>query len=139
MVELNDKLWLQPSVSPNGKWIAGFYVEGPSGTQKYPDSIAVISSNGGQPSKVIPMPASVVTSAGLRWTADGRQLTYVEHNDQGANIWSQPLDGSPAHQVTQLRRRSLFSFDWSPEGTQIVLSQGVQSRDVVQIDSTPSQ
>jgi Tol biopolymer transport system component len=139
VVELNDKLWLQPSVSPNGKWIAGFYVEGPSGTQKYPDSIAVISSNGGQPSKVIPMPASVVTSAGLRWTADGRQLTYVEHNDQGANIWSQPLDGSPAHQVTQLRRRSLFSFDWSPEGTQIVLSQGVQSRDVVQIDSTPSQ
>jgi Tol biopolymer transport system component len=56
--ELNDRLWLQPSISPDGKWIAGFYAEHPSGTQNFPDSIAVIGTDGGQPGNVMPIPAS---------------------------------------------------------------------------------
>lgn len=29
----------------------------------------------------------------IRWTADGKELTYVEIKDDVANIWVQPLDG----------------------------------------------
>lgn len=137
-MELNDKLWLQPSISPDGKWIAGFYAEHPSGTQNFPDSIAVIGSDGGQPWNVIPIPASASTSASIRWSPDGRQLTYVERRKEGANIWSLPLNGGAPHQLTQLHGYALFSFDWSRDGKQLALSRGIQARDVVLIQSAKS-
>ncbi len=136
--ELNDKLWLQPAISPDGKWIAGFYVEQPSGTRNNPDNIAVIGSAGGQLRKVIPISPSVVTSAGIRWSPDGRQLTYVEHRKEGANIWRLPLDGGGPHQVTQLRGYNLFSFGWSPDGKQLAVSRGIEARDLVLIEATTS-
>ena len=137
-VELNDRLWLQPAISPDGKWIAGFYVDHPSGTQKYPDSIAVISSDGGRLRQVIPIADSVSTSAGIRWSPDGRQLTYVEHREEGANIWSRPWDGGAPHRMTKLRGYTLFSFAWSADGKQLALSRGIQASDVVLIDSARS-
>lgn len=134
-IELNNGMWLLPSISPDAKWIAGFFTEHPSGTQKNPDSIAVLSSNGGQPSKLIPISPAVSITAGIRWSPDSRQLAYVENHVEGANIWSQPLDGGAAHQLTRLTGFSVFSFDWSHDGKQLLLSRGIQARDVVLLES----
>jgi len=131
-IELNDRLWMWPAISPDGKWIAGFYADKRLSTQTEADSLAVISSDGGRPSKVIPMPPSVSVSA-IRWSRDGRQLTYVDDGKDGDNIWSQPLSGGAPHQVTHFRGASLFDFDWSPDGKQLVFAQGIQVRDVVLI------
>ena len=135
-IELNDRLWMWPAISPNGKWIAGFYADKRLSTQTEPDRLAVISSDGGQPSKVFPLPPSVSPSA-IRWTRDGRQLTYVDDGKDGDNIWSQPLDGGAPHQVTHFRGASLFAFDWSPDGKELVFTQGIQVRDVVLIQDAP--
>ena len=35
-VELDNKLWLNPVISPDGKWIAGFYADRQLGTQDSP-------------------------------------------------------------------------------------------------------
>jgi Tol biopolymer transport system component len=134
-IELNDKLWLRPAVSPDGSWIAGFYGDQQLSTQKTPASIAVIRIDGGQPSKVIPIAPSVSISAGIRWTPDGRQLTYVDRRKDGSNIWSQPLNGGAPRQVTQLHGDDLFSFDWSRDGKQLGFIRGVQARDVVLIQN----
>ena len=131
-IELNDRLWMWPAISPDGKWIAGFYADKRLSTQTEVDSLAVISSDGGRPSKVIPMPPSVSVSS-IRWSRDGRQLTYVDDGKDGDNIWSQPIDGGAPRQVTHFRGASLFDFDWSPDGKQLVFTQGIQVRDVVLI------
>src|SRR5262249_25140979 len=65
-VELNDKLWLRPVISPDGKWIAGFYADRWLNTETVPTKIAIIGSDGG-PVRVIPIPPSVLISGGIRW------------------------------------------------------------------------
>ena len=132
-VELNDKMWFRPAFSPDGKWIAGFYADHPSGTQNVPDSIAVIGSDGGSLRSVIPIPPSVLTSAGVGWSPDSRELTYVDSRKEGANIWCQPLSGGAPRPLTHLRGYALFSFDWSRDGRELILSRGVQALDVVLI------
>jgi Tol biopolymer transport system component/DNA-binding winged helix-turn-helix (wHTH) protein len=131
--ELSDRLWLRPAISPDGKWIAGFYADHQLNTQTEPASIAVIGIDGGQPSTVIPIPPSASISAGIRWTPDGRQLTYVDRGKDGDNVWSQPLNGGAPHQATQFHGDALFGFDWSQDGEQLVFSRGIRARDVVLI------
>jgi len=48
-IELNNRLWQRPGISPDGKWIAGFYADHELSTQKFPESIAIIGIDGGQP------------------------------------------------------------------------------------------
>ena len=137
-VELNDRLWQWPAVSPDGKWIAGFYASQRLSTQTEPNNLAVIPIDGGSPVKVIPISTSVSPLGAVRWTRDGRQLSYLDNGRDGANIWNQPLDGSPPHQVTQFHGAALFDFDWSHDGQQLLFRQGVQARDVVLIQDAKS-
>jgi Tol biopolymer transport system component/DNA-binding winged helix-turn-helix (wHTH) protein len=135
-VELNDKLWLRPAISPDGKWIAGFYDDRRLSTQTYPTSIAIIGGEGGEPSKVIPIPASVLLSGGIRWSGNSREMFYINRGQEGDNIWSQPVNGSAAHQVTHFQGLDLFSFDWSPDGKQLAFSRGVKASDVILVEDT---
>jgi len=137
-VELNDRLWQWPAVSPDGKWIAGFYASQRLSTQTEPDSLAVIPIGGGPPVKVIPIPSFVSTLGAIRWTRDGRELSYLENGKDGMNIWNQPLGGGQPHQVTQFHGASLFDFDWSHDGQQLLFRQGVRARDVVLIQDAKS-
>jgi Tol biopolymer transport system component len=130
-IQLNDKLWIRPAISPDGKWIAGFYADQQLSTDKEPTSIAVIGIDGGPPRKVIPVSSSVSISAGVRWNPDGLQLTYVDGRNDGDNIWSRPLDGGAPHQVTHFHGDALFSFGWSRDGKQLVFSRGIEARDLV--------
>jgi Tol biopolymer transport system component len=132
-VELNDQLWRQPAISPDGKWIAGFYAGRQPSTQQWPDSLAVVSADGGTPVKVFTVPLSVVTSAGIRWTPDGQELTYIDRREDGDNIWAQALDGRAPHQVTHFQGENLFGFDWSRDGSQLIFTRGMQGSDVVVI------
>jgi Tol biopolymer transport system component/DNA-binding winged helix-turn-helix (wHTH) protein len=133
-VELNDKLWFRPAISADGKWIAGFYDDRRLSTQTLPSNIAIVASEGGLPSKVFPIPFSVRTSGGLRWSLDNRELYYINRGKDGDNVWAQPVDGGSPHQVTHFQGLSLFSFDWSPDGKHLAFSQGVQASDVMLVE-----
>lgn len=133
-LELNDKLWFRPAISSNGSWIAGFYDDRRLSTQTFPTNIALISSEGGVPFKVLPIPGSVLLAGGLRWSMDDRELFYINREKGGDNIWAQPIDGSPAHPVTHFLGVNLFNFDWSPDGKQLAFSRGVQASDVMLIE-----
>ncbi|HYJ87006.1 MAG TPA: hypothetical protein VEW46_13180, partial [Pyrinomonadaceae bacterium] len=68
---------------------------------------------------------------GLGWTADSKAITYADSHDDADNIWSLPLDGSPAKQLTNFTSGLIFSFQMSPDGKQIALSRGSQIDDVI--------
>jgi Tol biopolymer transport system component len=70
---------------------------------------------------------------GLGWTADGSELVYVDRHNGVSNIWSQPIDGSPPKPLTNFKSNLIFKFAVSPDGRQLVLARGTQSRDVVLI------
>ena len=135
-VELNNRLWQRPVISPDGKWIAGFYADHQLSTQKFPESIAIIGIYGGQLRKMLPIPLSVSLSAGIRWSPDGRQLTYVKRGKGGDDIWSFRVDNGTQQQITHFHGVAVISFDWSPDGKQLAFSRGVQTREVVLIEDT---
>jgi hypothetical protein len=50
-----------------------------------------------------------------------------------SNIWTQPLDGGPARQITNFQSDHIFWFEWSPDGRQLGVSRGAITSDVVMI------
>lgn len=69
----------------------------------------------------------------IRWTQDGRDLTYLQDQQGVSNIWAQPLDGGPQRQVTDFTAGQIFNFCWAKNGQQLALARGTQTSDVVLI------
>ena len=82
--------------------------------------------------KVLDVPSSVNITAGLRWTSDGRALTYIDTINGVSNIWSLPIDGGAPKQLTDFKTDQIFWFDFSPDG-KLAVSRGTQTSDVILI------
>ena len=130
-VRLTDKWTSNPTVSPDGSLVACFYREDQPNA---PTKIAIIPFAGGDPVKVLDLPRQSFTSvAGLRWTPDGRALTYIDTINGVSNIWSLPIDGSAPKQLTDFKTDQIFWFDFSRDGKQLAVSRGTQTSDVILI------
>ena len=125
--QLTDTPSERPSVSPDGKLIA----------YHYPDArdfvkFAIIPFTGGKPMKTFDLPGSA-DSETLQWAPDGRALAYIDTRNGISNLWSQPLDGGKAVQLTDFKSELLFGFAWSPDGHQLACARGNRTDDVVLI------
>jgi TolB protein len=124
-LQITDKAAWSPVISPDGRLIACYYAADEMGVQA---KLAVIPFDGGSPVKTFD-----IISQSVRWTADGRALTYIVDRKGVSNIWKQPLDGGPATQLTDFTTERIFWVDWSRDGKQLALVRGVVSSDIVQI------
>jgi eukaryotic-like serine/threonine-protein kinase len=130
--QLTDYASSYPSVSPDGKWIA-FDEYSYRGANK----IGVIPFAGGQPVRTFDYDAhSSVGYPIIRWTHDGRALTYVLDQQGVSNIWEQPFEGGPPKQLTDFTGGQIFNYAWSKDGQQLALARGSQTNDVVLIRSS---
>jgi hypothetical protein len=49
-----------------------------------------------------------------------------------ANLWVQPIDGSPPHQLTHFPTdRTISSFAWSRDGTRLAIARELVTNDIV--------
>ncbi|HEY3138243.1 MAG TPA: protein kinase [Blastocatellia bacterium] len=118
----------RPSVSPDGKLIAcNYMVTEPNSRFR----IAILSIDGGEPIKIFDIPTFPIRE--IRWTPDGSAVAYISTRDGVSNIWGQPIDGSPARQLTDFKSDFIYSFNWSRDGKQLALSRGPRTSDVVLI------
>ncbi|MDQ3803313.1 MAG: winged helix-turn-helix domain-containing protein [Acidobacteriota bacterium] len=118
-----------PAVSPDGRSVACWHIN----EQTRSIGLAVVALDGGEPLKVFDISPSVNTWAEIRWTTDGRALTYVDSPNGVGNIWMQPLGGGPPRQLTDFKDNRIFRFDWSRDGQQLACSRGAETNDVVLI------
>ena len=99
----------------------------------------MIASDGGSPIAVFDFPEFFGTigpgfyQQKIRWTVDGRALTYIDTQGGVSNIWIQPLDGGPRQQLTNFSSDLIFYYDWSPDGKKLALARGSKTSDVVLI------
>jgi eukaryotic-like serine/threonine-protein kinase len=129
--QLTDYASSFPSVSPDGKWIAF-----DDYAQPRANKIGVIPFAGGQPVRTFDYSASSPVGYPLiRWTHDGRELTYILDTQGISNIWVQPFEGGAPKQLTNFTAGQIFNFAWSQDGRQIALARGSQTDDVVLIRS----
>jgi Tol biopolymer transport system component/DNA-binding winged helix-turn-helix (wHTH) protein len=110
-VQLTDRPSSWPFVSPDGRQIAHNYWSEPEA----PPKLAVISIEGGAPSKVFDLSRSY--RANTVWMPDGRGVTYLDNRGGVNNVWLQPATGGAPQQLTDFKTDGVVAYDWSRGGT----------------------
>jgi eukaryotic-like serine/threonine-protein kinase len=128
-VRLTERGGFDPNVSPDGKTIACGFRPAPADKNR----IATMAIEGGEPKIITDWPA---LNGRMRWMPDGAGLAYAARQASVGNIWVQPLDGSPAKQLTHWHPAPIFSFDWSRDGKWLAYASGSLTSDVVLIADT---
>ena len=124
-VRLSEELMVRCAVSHDGKMVAcSLEIAGS------PARLAVLPIDGGAPVKIFD--AKFQLPARMRWTPDGRAVTYIGRQDGLADIWSQSIDDGEPKRITNFKADEIFSFDWSRDN-RLVISHGTSMSDVVLI------
>ena len=131
-VELTSKVSTSPMVSPDGKFVAYLYPDSPD-VFAPTNRIAIIPFEGGEPIKTFSFLAGSRVQTLAQWSADGKAILYTVTNNNATNIWSQPVDGSPAKQITDFKDSLMNGLSWSTDGKNLVCTRGIQLRDAVLI------
>jgi serine/threonine protein kinase len=71
------------------------------------------------------------TPLALRWTADGKNLSYVNDDGGFSNVWLLPLDGRKPKPLTDFSEDYVINFAWSRDGKNLALSRGKATSDAV--------
>ena len=127
--EITRDMCQRPAVSPTDGRIACWYAEDAA---KPKWRIGIFPPDGGQPVKMLDFAPSVSIDSTMHWSPDGRAITYIDNRGGASNLWSQPLDGSPARPLTNFKAAQLLSFAWSRDG-KLAYSRGILSSEVVLI------
>jgi len=127
LAQLSGPRSVGSAISPDGKLLAFFRQEG-----QEPMRIVVIPFEGGPPVKTFDPSPGAIDEWGLRWTPDGRTLTYIKSGLDAANVWGQPLAGGPPKPLTDFKSEAIRAFDWSRDG-RLAVTRGVINSDVVLI------
>jgi serine/threonine protein kinase len=127
--QIGDRQCVNPAISPDGKSIACF---SPDERASFKWQFAILPYEGGAPARLIDAPDTLIDS-GMKWTADGRAIVYVDSSTGISNIYSQPIDGGPAHALTNFKSDYIGAFSWTRDGRQLVLGRGPSIDDVVLI------
>src|ERR1700690_265246 len=74
----------------------------------------------------------------LRFNPDGKGFVYPVRDKGVDNLYLQPLDGSPARQLTNFTSLKIYSYQWSPDGKMLALVRGDSPSDLVLIKDANS-
>ncbi len=118
-----------PSISPDGTMIAFADRDQTPGSLV---KIVVIPFEGGDPIKTFDLTPSASLDVPVRWSPDGRALTYVDTHNGVSNVWSQAFEGGAPKPITAFTSDQIYTFDWSRDG-KIALWRGTPTRNVVLI------
>ncbi len=118
---------LKPNVSPDGSQTAYYFMD------KETDGvwrIGLISTATGEFLGKLSFP-QMVNERRMRWHPSGKFITQVFNTGETANLLLLPPDGGEARIISGLGKGKVSSFEWSPNGKQIVFSQTDETRDAV--------
>jgi eukaryotic-like serine/threonine-protein kinase len=116
-----------PSISPDGKTIAVTTQGGKSGSQ-----LALIDADSGATIRMLDLDPRVARRT-LAFVPGGKAVAYPIRENDVDNVWEQPLDGTPGHQLTDFKSDHIGQFAWSPDGKKLVVEHGHTSSDAVLI------
>jgi len=131
---------LRAIVSPDEKLLATIetgYREGQAGQKQ--NTMRILPLAGGPAIGEFPIPPGADPTGYFNayidrnWTPDSKAVAYLDTKNGVTNIWSQPVSGGPPLQLTHFTSERIMSFDFSPDGKQIVYSRGHSSSDAVRI------
>jgi serine/threonine protein kinase/Tol biopolymer transport system component len=127
-------------VSPDGQWLPEVLVSTDPAVLVTTHKIALLNlfANPEPPAKFLPARPDVFTN--IAYTPDGKSVAYVVIENGVGNIWSQPLDGSSGHMLTNFTSDPIVSFRFSPDGKSLAVARTHIVSDVMLLrESAPTQ
>jgi serine/threonine protein kinase len=125
-----------PQLAPNGSLVAYFFAD----EQAHRPKIALVSFEDGKLVKTIDLPLTAAPNSayflhyrGWHWSTDGKAILYVNTVGGVSNLWSQPIDGGVARQLTHFKTDRILTFAYSPDGRKLALARGSTRSDAVLI------
>jgi serine/threonine protein kinase len=127
------------AVSPDGKQlIFNADVNFPDSPQVAASKLALVAlDSGSQSSPVLLKPDSRIArgagngSNAMSFAPDGKSVAYIIQDHGVDNIFLQPLDGAPGHQITNFTSDHIAKFQWSPDGKTLAVARAQYTSDVV--------
>jgi hypothetical protein len=118
--------------SPAGKEVGVLAFEGEISMKNA--TLLVIDSTDGRVERTFLLPPGDLPSnfGGwlLRWTGDGKALTYALQQGSTVNLWRQAVAGGQPIQLTHFPDE-LIAYAWSLDGKHLAVTRQTSSRDVV--------
>ncbi len=115
-----------PLYSYDGKKIAVGVVEGQGTTRKR--VMAILNSETGSRLQAVDVPPYAIN---MQWTPNDQALAYSLQIGEVHNLWTKPLNGGPASQVTHFTSDGITTFAWSEDGKKFAMTRFKQSADAV--------
>jgi hypothetical protein len=118
---LTDYSAAEPRYSRDGKMFVCFLQD--EKTNQF-ESLAIVSSEGGPPLKVLPVPPNTHVSRGPVWTPDDKGIVLIISPGERQNLWLQPVDGGPGRAITNFDVPGAARREYSRDGKRIAIVRG---------------
>ena len=129
------------AISPDGKLLVmNTEISPHNAPQTVVGMLALVNIEPGvQPSSRLLKPDPRIAGGGgsgnftnaISFTPDGKSVAYIVRDKGVDNIFAQPLDGSPGHQITNFTAERIAEFEWSPDGRALAVVRTHNTSDVV--------
>ena len=83
--------------------------------------LTILNAENGQIEKSFDLPPTANLNNGLRWTPDGKAVTYRDWNN---GIWQQHLSGGAPRRIAGLPEEKLYPYGWSRDGKLFAFTRG---------------
>ncbi len=116
-------------ISPDNRLVAYNTLPEPA----KPAIVKVIAVAGGATVFSFSPPAG---AGSFSWSPDSRSLRYTLVRNGVGNIWEQPLSNKPPWQITDFTSGLIFSYSWSRDGRDLLVSRGSLNSNVILISTS---
>jgi Tol biopolymer transport system component len=122
--------------SPDGKWMPEIEAKGDPATQSSVRLVALVDVTANSESSVKYLKPRADLAPPIAFTPDGKAVAYTVVENGVANVWAQPLDGSPGHRLTNFTSDQIRAFQFSPDGKSLGVARFHVVSDVVLLRDT---